>query len=558
MSNRLKMARIHAIIGLLEQGWSYRRIARELGVDRETVARYDRLRRSRSNAAISTPGSGQSECSKPAIPPPGSGRSECSKPAISTPGSELSWNPKPAIPTAGYLLEDLVSPASAHPPGRDSQCEPFTEGIQKKLDQGLSAQRIWQDLVSEGGFTGSYSSVKRFVHRLGANMPLPFRRMECEPGQEAQVDFGSGAWVLEDGKKRRPHILRITLSHSRKSYSEPIWRQTTENFIRSLENALRAFGGVPKTLVIDNLKAAVKNADWFDPDLNPKVVEFARHYGTVILPTKPYMPRHKGKVESSVKYVKNNALKGRTFPSLAEEKQFLIEWERDVADTRIHGTTRKQVRRVFEEVERPALLPLPPEPLPFYHEGRRKVHRDGHVEIAKSYYSVPPEYLDREVWVRWDSRLVRVFNSRFEQIAVHPKVEPGRFNTSRSHLADQKISAVERGAEYMLRKALCIGAEASLWARAMLDERGIEGVRVLQGFLHLAKKYPARDINRASRTAREAGMFRLRSLRELIKRNSDQREFEFAESHPIIRPLSEYQELIIVSFKPADDERSEQ
>jgi hypothetical protein len=122
----------------------------------------------------------------------------------------------------------------------------------------------------------------------------------------------------------------------------------------------------------------------FDPDLNPKVAEFARHYGTVILPTKPYTPRHKGKVESGVKYVKNNALKGRTFSSLAEQREFLVRWERDVADTRIHGTTRKQVRKMFEEVERPALKPLPREPFPFYHEGRRKVHRDGHVEVDRA------------------------------------------------------------------------------------------------------------------------------------------------------------------------------
>jgi transposase len=530
MSNRLKMANIHAIIGLLERQWSHRRIARELGVNRETVARYDRLRSRQPNPAIVTPGSEQSEDSNPAIPTPGS----------------------------GSLLEDLVFiEVPGRSPGRTSQCEPFGELIKKKLDEGLSAQRIWQDIVSEYGFTGSYSSMKRFVRRLGATTPLPFRRMECEPGQEGQVDFGAGAWVLEDGKRRRPHILRITLSHSRKSYSEPIWRQTTENFIRSLENSFRAFGGVPKTLVIDNLKAAVTNADWFDPDLNPKVVEFARHYGTVILPTKPYTPRHKGKIEGGVKYVKNNALKGRTFSSLFEQKQFLIQWERDVADTRIHGTTKKQVRRVFEEVERKALLPLPAEPFPLYHEGRRKVHRDGHVEVAKGYYSVPPEYLGREVWVRWDSRLVRVFNGQFEQIAVHPRVAPGKFNTSRCHLADQKISAVERGAEYMLRKTISIGTEASLWAKAMLHTRGIEGVRVLQGFIHLARKYPARAINQASKTALEAGMFRLRPLRELIKRHAAQETLEFADSHPIIRPLSEYQELITVSFKPTDDERSD-
>jgi hypothetical protein len=179
------------------------------------------------------------------------------------------------------------------------------------------------------------------------------------------------------------------------------------------------------------------------------------------------------------------------------------------------------------------------------------------VEVAKGYYSVPPEYLGREVWVRWDSRLVRAFNGQFEQIAVHPRVAPGKFNTSHSHLADQKISAVERGAEYMLRKTINIGTEASLWAKAMLDTRGIEGVRVLQGFIYLAKKYPARAINQASRIALNAGMFRLRPLKELIKRHSNQQELEFAESHPIIRPLSEYQKIITVSFKPTDNERSD-
>ncbi len=172
MSNRLRMANIHAIIGLLEQKWSYRRISRELGVDRDTVARYDRLRQG------------------------------WIKPAISTAGSEITGDPNAAISTAGSMPTpgDLVfEESSRRLPGRPSQCNPFTDVIKKKLDNGLSAQRIWQDLVGENSFTGSYSSVKRFVRRLGATTPLPFRRMECEPGEEAQVDFGSGAWVIEDG-----------------------------------------------------------------------------------------------------------------------------------------------------------------------------------------------------------------------------------------------------------------------------------------------------------------------------------------------------------------------
>ncbi|NIO76199.1 MAG: IS21 family transposase, partial [Armatimonadetes bacterium] len=338
--------------------------------------------------------------------------------------------PKPAISTPGSSVDNWrLLPVANRISGRPSQCTPLADIIKAKLEQGLSAQRIWQDLSADHGFTGSYSSVKRYVSRLGATTPLPFRRMECAPGHEAQVDFGIGAWVIEDGRKRRPHVLRVTLSHSRKSYSEAIWKQTTENFIRALENAFRSFGGVPETLVVDNLKAAVKNPDWFDPELNPKIVSFANHYGFVILPTKPYMPRHKGKIESGIKYVKNNALKGRIFQSLSEQNRFLCHWERSVADTRIHGTTKTHVRKVFEEVERPALRPLPKASFPFFHEGRRKVHRDAHVEVARAYYSVPPEYLGREVWARWDSRLVRIYNHRFEQIAAHSRVEPGRFHT---------------------------------------------------------------------------------------------------------------------------------
>jgi len=513
MANQLKMAVADAIIGLLAHGWSYRRISRELGIHRETVARYDRLRRTGG-----------------------------SKPANVTLGSSGLW----------------ISNRSLGPP---SFCKPFEDIIKKQLDCGLSAQRIWQDLVSEHGFRGSYSSVKRFVRRLGAGTPLPFRRLECEPGQEAQVDFGAGAWIVAEGKKRRAQVLRIVLSHSRKGYSEAVLKQDTESFIRVLENAFHALGGVPKVLVTDNLKAAVKNPDWFDPDLNPKIVEFARHYGFVILPTKPYTPRHKGKIESGIKYVKNNALKARQFTSLAEQNQFLLLWERQVADTRIHGTTCQQVGKHFREVERPALLPLPEERFPCYHEGRRKVNRDGHLEVERAYYSVPPEYLGHELWVRWDSRLVRIYNDRLQQIAVHARALAGKFHTDRRHLADAKISSIERGVEYLLNKARRLGDDAGRWAGQMIAVRGIEGVRVLQGFLSLARKHPANVINRASRAALEAGCFRLRPLRQLCQNYSEAyQEPGFNDNHPIIRPLSEYQQLLPeprVSFRVEEPQEVE-
>jgi transposase len=137
------------------------------------------------------------------------------------------------------------------------------------------------------------------------------------------------------------------LSHSRKAYSEATFTQTTEDFFRCPENAFAHFAGVPKTLVIDTLRAAVAHPDWFDPELIPKVQSFCRHYGTVVLPTKPYTPRHKGNIESGVKSVKNNALKGRQFATPEEQNRCLMDWERTVADTRVHCTTKRQVKLIY-------------------------------------------------------------------------------------------------------------------------------------------------------------------------------------------------------------------
>ena len=507
MANELKMAIVNTITGLLEKGWKQRRIARTLGVNRETVARYARLRRE-------------------AEP----------NPANPTPGSEGPPSPKPANLTAGFL------------PGPASLCDPFRESIAQKIDQGLEGVRIWQDLIHENGFAGSYSSVKRFLRHLRPTQELPFRRMECPPGEEMQVDFGTGAWTLVDGKKRRPYIFRIVISYSRKAYSEAVWRQTTETFIRCLENAFRAFGGVSKTLVLDNLKAAVSRADWFDPELNPKIIDFAKHYGIVILPTKPYTPRHKGKVENSVKYVQNNAIKGRIFGNLEEQNAFLAHWESQIADTRIHGTTRQQVRKLFE-IEKTSLQKLPLEAFPFFDEGPRNVHRDGHVEVAKAYYSVPPEYLGHKLWARWDLRMVRIYDKDLNQVAIHCRVLPGRFRTLREHLDDKKISAVERGAEYLLAKAFRIGPSVGRWAKAMLDARGVEGIRVIQGLLQIAAREPVAVLERAAEYALNFGCFRLRSLRELCQRFSKQPvPAGFKQEDPLIRPLSEYQDLLRVSF----------
>lgn len=544
MANQLKMAIVQAILQLHALGWSQRRMATELQIDRETVARYLKLYQNGANPATAPPGSADPN---PATFPGPPGSEPGGLPLAEQSESATDSNPASAPPGSdGCGSSPCATPPAPMERGVVSHCEPFRAIILAKLQRGLTAQRIYQDLTTEHAYEGSYYSVKRFVRRLGRQVELPMRRMECAAGDEAQVDFGTGAPLVDsDGKRRKTNVFRVVLSHSRKGYSEATCRQTTEDFIRCLENAFWYFGGVPKTVVIDNLRAAVSHPDWFDPGLSPKLQSFCQYYGTVILPTKPRTPRHKGKIERGIGYVKGNGLKARQFSSVAAQNEHLRDWEATVADTRIHGTTKQQVGKVFVEVERGTLQALPQERFEFFHEAQRVVSRDGHIEVAKAYYSAPPEYLGRKVWVRWDGRLVRIFNSRMQQLIVHVRQEPGRFSTKGQHIPAEKISGIERGATWLLTKVSAIGPRTAEWATAMFQNRGIQGVRVLQGLLSLTKRHSSAALETACEGALAHQAYRLHTIRQLIKRQTATQEpLPFLDEHPLIRPLSDYGRIV--------------
>ena len=492
MANVLQMQAQQAIVSLASQGWSIRRIARELQLHRRTVRQY--------------------------LGPP---QSEAQGTAPSTGGND----PKCTISTAGKT-------------GRKSLCDSVAQAIEAKVEQGLSAQRIYQDLQVEVQFTGSYQSVKRFVRRLRRADPARVWRIEVAPGEEAQVDFGRGAPVVSgDGHRRQTWVFRIVLSYSRKAYSEAVFRQDTETFVRCLENAFRHFGGVTQTLNLDNLKAAVLRFDFADPDLNPKLAAFARHYGTAILPCLPRTPQHKGKVENSVGYVKHNALAARVFDSLAAQNVFLSQWEGGVADRRIHGTTQRQVAQLFAQEQRP-LRPLPASLFPVFKEAPRLVHRDGYVEVDKAYYAAPPEYIGQQIWARWDQREVRLFNARWEPVQVHRHLEPGQFSKALGIGGGQ--GTLQANLDYWRARALNLGSDCALWAQGLAQRRGIEAIRSLMGLVGLSDKHSFRALNEACAKALAKDAWRLRDVRALLESSEIQTQFAFAHQHPLIRHLSEY------------------
>jgi len=170
------------------------------------------------------------------------------------------------------------------------------------------------------------------------------------------------------------------------------------------------------------------------------------------------------------------------------------------------------------------------------------------VEVAKAYYSVPPEYVGRRVWARWDGHLVRIFNRRMEPIAVHAQQEAGRFSTHRRHIHDRKFSKVELGAEALLVRTSWIGPDVARWGKAMLADRGVAGLRVLIGLEALTHRYAAEEVNRACEVALNHELYRLRPIRELLKRGvrtgRTQQAFEYLSEHEIIRDLRHYGEVV--------------
>lgn len=497
MGNYLKMADKQRIQALLELGWSYRRIQRETGVDRETVARYDPHREPKA-AKVST-----GTVSKPA--------------RVST------------------------GPASA--------CEPYRGIIEAAVARGLTAQRIWQDLREDYHFSHQYASVKRFVHTVKRCHPEVAAVMEHPPGEEAQVDFFQGPPTLDPatGRWRRPWIFRMTLSCCRHSYEEPLWRQDKVSFIRAHENAFLDFGGAPHTVRLDNLKAGVARACLYDPDISELYAAFAQHWGFVPLPSRPRHPQEQGIAERGGGYVKDNALKGRRFDSLEELETFLKRWNRTIARVRIHGTTRKQVYTHFLEVEKPALKSLPAERFNLFEVGTRSVHMDGYVEVARAFYSVPARLLGEDVRVYWDDRLVRIYHHR-QCVGVYTRAPAGTFNSRDEHRPAHKPARQEAYQANLLAKAERIGDRALSWARGAIEDRGVRAYRLLQGMISLTRKHPRERVNWACGIALEHGVFRYKPLRRLVEQAAARAPAPPAliQSHELIRNLSEYIEEVNV------------
>jgi len=287
----------------------------------------------------------------------------------------------------------------------------------------LSAQRIYQDLVGESGFAGSYIGeairAKAQVERAAARLAV-----ESRPGEEMQVDFGLGAPLeLGAGKTRRSWVFRVVLSYSRKGLQR-------SGLAAGHGNLLALPGECCAQLWRDaavgepgnNLKAAVLQADWFDPEVNPKLAQFCRHYGMNVLPCRPYTPQHKGKIERGICYVRGNALKGRRFASLGAQKPLFGRLGKE-RGRHPHSRHDAPANRACFAEERPHLQPLPAGLFPCYQRRAAACIKAQLCGSGQGLLRDAAGVYRRAVWARWDGRTVRLLNERLEQIAMHTRLD---------------------------------------------------------------------------------------------------------------------------------------
>jgi transposase len=296
------------------------------------------------------------------------------------------------------------------------------------------------------------------------------RVADGEPGDELQVDFGRMGLVFDPvtGRNRVVHALIFTACVSRHCFVWLTHRQTTEAVIAGCEAAWAFFGGVFGTLIPDNLSAVVDGADPLEPRFNQAFVEYAQARGFKIDPARVRSPQDKPRVERQVQFVRGSFFAGEDFVDLADAQRRAETWCRQRAGMRIHGTTQLRPAEVFGAEELPRLLPAPTAvyDVPLYVTA--KVHRDHHIEVARSLYSVPGALIGARVQVRADRALVRIFH-RGQLVKVHPRQEPGRRSTDPDDLPATKTVYAMRDLDRLRRMAAEHGPAIGAYATALLD-----------------------------------------------------------------------------------------
>lgn len=486
---------VRELVRRLRAGETDRAIARDLGIARKTAAKYRQLAQ----------------------------------------GEGLLSGPLVDLAALDRLLEKSLPPPTL--PRQEYKAAAYESVIKGWREQGVESRAIFERLRDEHRFSGSYSAVHRYVRFLEGDRREAFVRIEVAPGEEAQVDFGYAGRMVDPKTRqlRKTWAFVMTLSHSRHQYATFVFDQSVATWLRCHREAFEYLGGVPKRIVLDNLKAAIVKAVLHEPVAQRSYRECAEHYGFLISPCRPRTPRHKGKVESGVHYLKRNFLAGRTFTDLAAANAQLLGWIERVAGRRVHGTTKQPPLDRYVTVERAALQVLPTAPYDLGVWKKVKLHPDCHVVIDHAFYSAPHRLIGQQLWVRSNGREVVIFHD-YTRLATHAWGPPGTRRTIRDHLPPDKVAFLMATPQYCRERAQEIGPCAAELVGQLLDERPLDRLRTVQALLRLAERYGVRRFEAAARRALCYDDIRYHTLKRILERGLEADPLP-TESAPQVVPL---------------------
>jgi transposase len=443
---------------------------------------------------------------------------------------ELGWNPKGPEPDealARAVSERLRPvPATATPGVSVARLTPHRDQIRSWLQpddsrRGLKLAKV-QQLLARQGVSVPYSSLHRFaVQHCGfqERRARTVRIAEVAPGELAEVDFGrlGLVWDPESERRRVHHALLVTLVYSRHQYVHICPSQTLADLLEGLEEAWSFFGGVPMRVVLDNLKAAVTKADRYTPVFQRTFAEYARYRGFVIDAAVPRHPTGKPTVERNVQYLRESFFRGESWIDRDHVQREARRWCLEVAGQRVHGTTRKRPLAVFEDEERAKLTPLRGERFdpPVWAEA--KVHPDHHIQFQKALYSVPTRHVGKRVWVRGDSKLVRIYVGG-ELVKTHGRVAEGARSTDYHDYPEELAPYARRDPDALIREGHRQGDHIGRFLEKLLAGP-FPWAKLRQGqqLLRLSNKYGRQRVDAACRRALYFELFNVKRVEQIVE-----------------------------------------
>jgi transposase len=484
--------------------------------------------------------------------------------------AELGWTPGAGEPTEA-LAADIgrrLSPARGRTAGEAEQILlPHRDQIRAWVKPAAGEKRGLQltkvhKLLGRRGIDVPYSSLHRFAmkHCGLADGRITVRMADPDAGEAAEIDFGRLGLVWDPVAERRRMLwaLVVMLVFSRHQYVHTTFSQQVGEVIGGLEDAWHFFGGVTRRLVIDNFAAGVTKADRYDPIFQRVFNEYAGHRGFAIDPAPVRQPTGKPRVERGVPYVRENFFRGEEWRDRDHVQRDVITWCMQTAGTRVHGTTRKRPLAVFENEERATLLPLVRERFDPPQWAECTVHPDHHISFGKALYSLPTRFIGRKLWVRADTKLVRVY-SNGELVKTHARQPVGGRATDHNDYPQELTPYTLRDPQRIIRQAQQHGSQIGRFAQALLSGTlPWTKLRQAQKLLRLGEKYGWHRLETACQRALAFELINVRRVESILRQDLEQLDLlATAEAEARVIPLQSRFQRPAHSFSHTDPKELE-